>query len=94
MEDRFGNEINIGDTVVFVNKTRYSQLDYGIVSALKNNEKIEIRYSVLCFYEKHPSNGFQDIIIAKGGLRTDYAVRESRNVSVMKNVLLQIEENL
>ncbi len=92
MKDRFDNDINVGDTVVFINRTRYSLLDYGIVTELKGSDRLEILYYVGCYYEKQPSaNACQDIIVAAGGLHTNYTTRESRNVSVMKNVSLQIE---
>lgn len=93
IKDRFGNEINIGDTVVFVNKSRYSQLDYGIVTDLKKNDKVEIFYMKLGYYEKLPSKDEKDIITVEGGLFTSYTTRESRNLSVIKNIQLQIKEN-
>lgn len=92
MKDRFGNEINVGDTVVFVNKSRYSQLDYGIVTELKKNDKLEIFYMACSYYNKLPSENGKDIVIAEGGLYTEYTTRESRNISVINNVQLQIEE--
>ena len=92
MKDRFDNDINVGDTVVFINRTRYSLLDYGIITELKGNDRLEILYYVGCYYEKQASaDAHQDIIVAAGGLHTNSTSRESRNVSVMKNVSLQIE---
>ena len=93
MKDFFGNDIKIGDTVVFVNENRYSKLDCRIVTGLKEKtDKLKIFYSIYCYYKKLASDP-DNHVIAKGGLHTAYTIRDSRNDSVIKNVSLQIEEN-